>query len=292
MINNTHRSPGPQESEPHGWARYTRRSSRGVGDLRLWWEVARRGFRRYATYRWATFAGVFTNTVFGFIRAYILVALFAAVGNVGGYDVKDALTYTFLTQGMLMPLYVWGWQEIADTVYTGQVATDLYRPFDYQLYWLSQDLGRAVYHLLMRGIPPFVVASLIFQLRLPEQPLTWVAFAASFVLAVTVSFALRFMVNLSAFWLIDIRGVHGLAAAAWTVLSGFMIPIAFFPETARTIVRALPFVAMIELPVDIFLEHVHGAEVLATLGVQVFWALALLGLGRVVLSAATRKLVV
>ncbi|MBV9255191.1 MAG: ABC transporter permease, partial [Actinobacteria bacterium] len=35
--------------------------------MRLYWEVARRGFRRYATYRAATVAGVFTNSVFGLI---------------------------------------------------------------------------------------------------------------------------------------------------------------------------------------------------------------------------------
>src|SRR5581483_8557744 len=150
--------------------------------------------RRYATYRGATVGGVFTNTVFGFIRAYILIALFSAVPHVGGYSLRDALTYTFVTQGMLMPLYLWGWSEIADTVYSGQVATDLYRPFDYELYWLAQDVGRATYHGLFRGIPPFLIGAVFFTLRLPHHPLTWVAFALSFYLAVSVSFAMRFMV--------------------------------------------------------------------------------------------------
>jgi ABC-2 type transport system permease protein len=197
-----------------------------------------------------------------------------------------------MSQGMLMPLYMWGWQEIADTVYSGQVATDLYRPFDYQLYWLSQDLGRAAYHALMRGIPPFVIAALFFELRLPDLPGTWVAFAASAALAVVVSFALRFMVNLSAFWIIDVRGVHSVAASAWTLLSGFTIPIAFFPDAVRGLVRALPFVAMVELPMDVFLERARGTAVLGTLAIQVFWVIVLLGAGRLMLSAATRKLVV
>jgi ABC-2 type transport system permease protein len=260
--------------------------------MRLWWEVARRGFRRYATYRWATLAGVFTNTIFGFIYAYVYIALFDAVGRIGSYDVTDTLTYAFVMQGMLMPIYVWGWQEIAETVQTGQVATDLYRPLDYQLYWLSQDLGRAAYHALMRGIPPFVVASLFFDLRLPTMPWTWVVFTASATLAVTVSFALRFMVNLSAFWLLDIRGVHSIAAGLWTVLSGFAIPVAFFPDGARAVIRALPFVAMLQLPADIFLEHARGVDVVRVLGTQMFWVIVLLGAGRGMLAFATRKLVV
>lgn len=260
--------------------------------MRLWWEVARRGFRRYATYRWATIAGVFTNTIFGFIRAYVFVAMFAAVKTVGGYSLRDALTYTFVSQAMLMPLYMWGWQEIADTVYSGQVATDLYRPFDYELYWLSQDLGRATYHGIMRGFPPFLIGALFFSLRIPTHAETWVAFVLSFYLAVAVSFALRFMVNLSAFWIIDVRGVMGLSAAAWTLFSGFAIPIAFFPAGVASAIRHLPFVAMLEMPMDVFLERVRGTELLTTLGVQLMWVVVLLAAGRLLLRGATRKLVV
>ncbi len=46
--------------------------------VRLDWEIAKRGWRRYAAYPWATAAGVFTNTIFGFLQAYILLAVFAA----------------------------------------------------------------------------------------------------------------------------------------------------------------------------------------------------------------------
>jgi ABC-2 type transport system permease protein len=260
--------------------------------MRLWWEVARRGFRRYSTYRWATFAGVFTNTVFGFMRAYVFIALFSAVRHIGGYDVKAALTYSFIAQGLIMPLYLWGWYEISDTIQSGQVATDLYRPFDYQLYWLSADLGRAAYHALLRGVPPFLIGALVFHVRLPEHPLTWIAFLMSCTLAVVVSFALRFMVNLCAFWLLDVRGVQTVSAAVWTVCSGFVAPVALFPDAARTVLHALPFVAMIELPMDVFLERVQGAEVLGTLLLQAVWAVALIGAGRLILNAATQKLVV
>jgi ABC-2 type transport system permease protein len=110
-------------------------------------------------------------------------------------------------------------------------------------------------------------------------------------LAVVVSFGLRFMVNLSAFWIIDVRGVHALGAAVWTGLSGFVIPIAFFPEAARKVLYALPFVAMVEMPINVFLERAQGAELAATLAVQATWAVVLLACGRLMLARATRKLV-
>jgi ABC-2 type transport system permease protein len=37
------------------------------------------GFRRYATYRQATVAGAVTNTVFGFLRCYVLLAVAAGL---------------------------------------------------------------------------------------------------------------------------------------------------------------------------------------------------------------------
>ena len=43
--------------------------------------LARAGFRRWSSYRAATLAGVFTNTVFGFIRVAILLAALRAGGN-------------------------------------------------------------------------------------------------------------------------------------------------------------------------------------------------------------------
>ena len=262
------------------------------GSLRLYWEVARRGYRRYATYRGATIAGVFTNTVFGFMRAYVLIALFQSRPHVGGYDVTDALTYAFLTQAALMPVYIWGWYEIAVRIRSGDIVSDLQRPVDVQSYWLAQDLGRALYHAIFRGVPPFVIGALVFHFRLPASPLTYLLFTVSMALAVCVSFALRFIFNVLAFWLMDYRGINGLAAIFWTFLSGFALPLAVFPPTFRAIAEALPFAGMVQTPVDIFLEKFRGVALLAAMGGQLVWALVLLLLGRWLLAVAVRRLVV
>ena len=258
--------------------------------MRLYWELGRLGFRRHATYRGATFAGVFTNTVWGFMLSFIQVALFSSQRRVAGYDVADAITYVWVSQGMLMTVYIWGWVEIAQRVRTGDVATDFQRPVDFQGYWLAQDLGRAAYHLVFRGIPPVLVASLVFHLRFPAHPATWLWFATSLALAVCVSFALRFIVNLTAFWVHDVRGVISISAFAFPFLSGlYGIPLAFLPPDVFRVLAVLPFASMGQAPLSVFLEQpgVAGAVVL-----QVLWVLALLGAGRLLLRAAERRLVI
>jgi len=257
-----------------------------------YWQLARAGWQRSAAYRAATFAGVFTNTVFGFLRAAVLIATLEVAGRVGGYDRADALTYTWLTQGLIMVVAIWRWNPLAIRIQTGDIATDLSRPIDLQRAWLAEDFGRAAYQGVFRGLPPFLVGSLFFTLRLPHHYATWLAFAASLVLAVAVSFGLRFIVNLGAFWLLDWRGLDSLSGLLMTVLSGFAIPLSFFPHWASTLTQLLPWGSIVQLPINIFLEKEDGAGVAGLLLLQAAWAVALFLIGRRLLAAGTRKLVV
>jgi ABC-2 type transport system permease protein len=260
--------------------------------VRLYWEIARRGFGRYAAYPAATLAGMWTNTIFGFMQAYILLALYENRTDIGGYVPSDAVTYVWFAQAMLMTVYAFGWFEVALRIRSGDVATDLARPLDPLLYWLAFDFGRALYHFLFRGIAPFVVGMLVFDIRLPENPATWIWVAASLALAVVVSFGYRFLYNLAAFWLLDYRGVGIIAITAALLFSGFIVPLPFFPDWLEAVARVLPFSAMVQIPVDVFLEKATGAEVAGALGLQALWAAVLLGLARLTLGSAIRKVVI
>jgi ABC-2 type transport system permease protein len=259
--------------------------------VRLDWEIAKRGWRRYAAYPWATTAGVFTNTIFGLLQAYILLAVYHHRTDVGGFNAADAITYVWLAQSMIMTVYVFGWQELALRIKDGAIATDLARPLDPQRYWLAFDLGRAPYHLLFRGLLPFLFGALLFELHYPS-PLDAVAFLVSLTLAVVVSFGVRFLYNVAAFWLLDYRGVMTLTVTVVLFFSGMIMPLRFFPHWLREAAYALPFAGILQTPVDVWLGKRQGVELVAFLGLQALWAVVLLGLGRVALARGSRKLVV
>ena len=261
--------------------------------MRLVWELARRGYRRYAAYPGATYAGLFTNVFFGFLIAYILLAVYDERADVGGYDAEDAIAYVWLSQGLLTVVGVFGasWYDLARRVQTGDVATDLQRPLDVQRAGLAQDLGRALYQLLWRGLPPFLLGALVFEITVPSDPARWVQFAVSVVLAVLVGFGIRFLVNLTSFWLLDYRGPVSLTIAATFVFSGALIPLSFFPGAFETLAKLSPFASMLMAPIDVYVGEPLGGSVALVLVLQVFWAAALYGAGRYVLGAGTRKLV-
>jgi ABC-2 type transport system permease protein len=260
--------------------------------LRLYWEVARRAFRRYSTYRGANLAGLFTNTVFGFIRAYVLIALYRHRTDVGGFDVTDAVTFCFVSQGFLMLTEAFGTDEIAERVRTGDIVTDFYRPVDFQQWWFAQDLGRAAFHTLTRGIPPVLAGALFFHLRFDTDPVVLAAFACSVLFAVSVSFGIRFITNLSAFWLLDIRGVRQLVTLTQLFFAGLAVPITFFPHWLEQFARVLPFAAVLQVPIEIILGKHHGTDLAAALGAQLAWAVALWVTGAAVVNGATRKVII
>lgn len=259
--------------------------------MRLDWEIAKRGWRRYAAYPWATAAGMFTNTIFGFLQAYILLAVYEHRQDVGGYDRADTVTYVWLAQAMIMTVYVFTWQELALRIRDGSIATDLARPLDPQRYWLAFDLGRAPYHLLFRGLPPFVVGAFFFDYHY-AAPLDLLAFLVSLALAVVVSFGFRFLYNSAAFWLLDYRGVSVIAVVLTMFFSGMGMPVRFFPGWLRDLSYALPWASILQTPVDVFLGKRHGTDLVAFLALQLLWALVLLALGRLALRRGTRKLVI
>src|SRR4029453_3209013 len=144
MITRGHEAPVP-------------RVARGAAYLAL----AAAGFRRYATYRQAMFAAIFTNSIFGFLRCSVLLAL-ASAGTVAGYDEPRLATFVWAGQGLIGVVLLWAPYELVERFRTGDVIADLLPPVDLVWQLLSSALGRGVLAVLTRFLGPVVVGALAF----------------------------------------------------------------------------------------------------------------------------------
>ena len=137
-----------------------------------------------------------------------------------------------------MTVALWGGgttDDLAERIRTGDVAIDLYRPVGLVPWYLAGDLGRAAYHFLTRGAGArrwSGSCSSTSRCR-PRRPRS-AAFLVSLVLAVTTSFAIRFLVACSAFWLLDQSGVKMLSGVLALFFSGMVLPLVIFPEPLRS----------------------------------------------------------
>jgi ABC-2 type transport system permease protein len=261
----------------------------------LYIALFQKSFQRMMTYRAATIAGIATNFFFGLLRAYLFIAVFEASGHaeIGGYSLRDAITYTALTQALGMPIAIlnWWW-EVMRTIRSGEIVSDLTKPFHYFSFWLARDLGRAAFQLLFRGLPIFLFFPFFFELTLPSSPVHGALFLLSVLLAVLISFCWRFLVNLSAFWFLDAVGIGRFAWLIMSFFSGFLVPVAFFPEWLKLAVTLTPLPAMVNTPIEIYVGIVQGTALWAALGSQVAWAIGMALLCEWVYRRGVQRLII
>jgi ABC-2 type transport system permease protein len=260
--------------------------------MRTLWEVAKLGISRQLTYRAATFAGLITNFFFGLLRAAILVALFGQRQEVAGLTVQGAITYTGLTQAVIGYLSLFRWTEVMDSIYTGEISSALLKPMNFFSFWLSQDLGKALVNIVLRGLPIMVLYAFVFDITIPSQSGQWLALFTAIILGWLVSFSWRFLVNLAAFWTPNARGVGRFAFGLSWVLSGFIMPLRLFPEWFIQFCNFTPFPSMINTVVEVYLGVLDSQAVMRALLTQGFWVILLVAVAHLVLKAGTRRLVI
>jgi ABC-2 type transport system permease protein len=262
------------------------------GDLRLFWELAKRSFQRQLTYRAAALAGLTTNFFFGVLRVAVMVALYGARTEVAGIDLPAAITYTGLAQAIIAYLSIFGWYDLMRSVSSGEVAADLLKPLGYFRYWLAVDLGRALVAFLLRGVSIMIVYAIFFEITVPQGFIQWGALTLALLLGWLLSFAWRFLVNLAAFWTPNALGIGRFAFGLAWVLSGFFMPLRFFPPWAQTLCQLTPFPSMVNTTIEIYLGLLTGWGLLWALLMQGFWIVLLVWLCQRVLRAGVRRLVI
>ncbi|HEV2781855.1 MAG TPA: ABC-2 family transporter protein [Actinophytocola sp.] len=251
------------------------------------------GFRRFSTYRQATVAGAFANVAFGFLRTYVLLSVAGSAGELAGYDRAQLVTFVWVGQGLLAVVNAWGPLDMADRVRSGDVVADLLRPVPTLAMYLCADLGRAGFAMVTRFVTPVVVGLLAFEFSLPGHLLSYGLFAGSVLLAVVIAFSWRYMIGLSAFWLLDARGLNMMWVFLWGGGSGLYFPLPVLPGWLElTLWIGTPFPATMQAPLDIAVERGGLGHAALVLAAQIGWAAISLALCRHVQRRAWRKLVV
>lgn len=259
---------------------------------RFYCEVARTAYRRQLIYRWANIAGLLTNVFFGIVFSYVIIALYHARPVVTGYNVQDALRYTWLVQAMIMVVLPFGWFDLMLTIRSGEVVTDLSKPCDFYWYWFSREVGRSLYYTFFRFLPTYLAGALLFGFGLPGDWRSWLAYTVAFTLGAMTGIAYRFLYNVIAFWVIEARAMVTLAAVVALFFTGSYIPLPFFPTWLRSIADWLPFNGLMNIPVEICLGKLSGPLLWLAFSRQIFWLILLTLIVRGITSLASRRVVV
>lgn len=185
------------------------------------------------------------------------------------YSVMSALLGIFFYAGVA--------DTIRERITQGQISTDLIRPVEPLLLWLSEDIGNAVSALLTKGLPLLACGFLLAGPVLPSSPEAFILFLPACALAYLILWLMTALVAMIAFWTVELGQLNMVKNALVGVLSGSFVPIWFFPEWFGEICAWLPFVYTYQGALGIFVGRTSGAEALRVIGLQAAWVLLLAG---------------
>lgn len=262
-------------------------------------EFARIGFVNVLAFRLRYYTGILTYLFNVTIYYFIWRAVYGPVASAGhtgtsiaGYSLPQMLTYVAV--GWIIRSFYWNTidQEMAYEVIEGKIAMDFIKPVSIQWMWIARAAGESAFRLLLLTAPTAVAVALIFPLRAPASLAQFGLFAIAVLASFLLMAAINFMIGTCA---IPLKSILSLIRAKfWLIelLSGLLVPIAFFPHWAQKVFAFLPFEHIASTPLQIYLGKLSGGAAWRALGLAWGWVIALLALGHVWWLRAARKITI
>jgi ABC-2 type transport system permease protein len=249
-------------------------------------------------YRSAAIAGFVTQCWWGGLKVMILAAFYGASAGPTPITLAQAITYTWLAQGLLALLPWTSDPEVSTAVRTGGVTYDRLRPVDAYAFWLVRCAGWTAARVIPRSALMLSFAGVALPLlglsewgwQPPADLTAMLGFTASIVLALLLSTAMMMLINIVTLATLTDRGAMAMMVPLVITLSGNLLPLALFPDWLQTALLMQPFAGVLDIPVRIYMGNLVATGVLMGLGLQLFWIVAMIAFGRFALSRALRRL--
>ncbi len=232
------------------------------------------GLQNTFVYRWA----FVLRSVVGIVPLIGTLFLWQAVfsgngGSVSGYGYSSMILYfamTVLMENLVTPTDD-EWQ-IAGEIRDGRLSALLLKPMNYLAYRFSLYASyRLLYSVVLA--PGIIVVFLFLRehIRMPVDPMTWLAFAGSTVLAALLQFFIAYTIAMLAFWILEISTIIFITYSFEYFLSGRIFPLDMLPPWLGGFVKWAPFTYELYFPVQIFMERVKGPALIEGLAIQAGW---------------------
>jgi ABC-2 type transport system permease protein len=248
------------------------RASHMAHTLRAFPTMLKVGFADAVAYR-----AEFLVWVLAYTMPVIMLSLWTAVAReapVGRFDERGFRAYFMATLVVRLLSGSWVVWEMNMEVRQGTLQKRLLRPVHPLLSYLAENLAAIPMRLIV--VFPIALASFFwvgsqaFSHDLLQLLLVPFAILGAFLLTFSAMAAIG---TLSLFWESSIA-VFDLWLGLYTVFSGYVMPLEFFPASVATLIGCLPFRPMLAFPVEALLGLITLRESLWDLTLQWLWILA------------------
>lgn len=209
--------------------------------------------------------------IFPLVMMNVWLAVVDEAGPLMGWGRNDFLSYYIaaaLVNYLTVAWIIWDWDE---DIRTGSLSVKLLKPSDPFHYSLSNELGWKIFILALMGPPFALVAWLSPEINYPLTAGSLLAVAA----AIAAGFALNLMMSTSfammSFWSTQTQNLYQLVFGLGQFLSGWIAPLALFPDAIRHVATLTPFRYTLSFPLEILLGRLAGPEIVLGFVVTAVW---------------------
>jgi ABC-2 type transport system permease protein len=247
-------------------------------------------------YRAAAFGGIITQFLWGGLTVLLYKAYYEADSGAFSMGIQQVVTYTWLQQAFLALFMLWFFEnDIFDAISNGNIAYEITRPVNLYNMWFTKNVASRLSKAVLRCMPVLILAAFVpepYGITLPPNIGALLWFLVTMIMGTFVVVAFCMLVYIVTFYTLSSLGVKIVASSVVEFLAGAILPLPFFPEKIQNLMEILPFAAMQNVPLRAFTGNLVGAQLHMAVGLQVFWCVALVGLGKYMMRDALKKVVV
>lgn len=212
--------------------------------------VFQTALKEAVAYRWSMMISIVTGPVFIGIQYLIWSAVFGMQENVVGYTLATMMLYLALNYLTLYVTYDEAQHEFNDSIRTGSFIAYMTRPIPVFWYMFYKKVGDRSLALVVEAIPVGIVLWFV-GVNLLSGNIGW--YLVSLVIAFFITFCIRFLLGMGAFWLTRTHGLHMISMSLQLLFTGSLFPLELLPLGLQKVFFFLPFQWGLFVPVRAFL---------------------------------------
>jgi ABC-2 type transport system permease protein len=231
--------------------------------------LLRVGFAEAVAYRAEMLVWLLSTTM-----PLVMLALMSAVAReapVGRFGQADFAAYYLAALVVRLNAGAWVIWELNFDIRQGTLAYRLLRPIHPLVTYAASNMGYMPLRILLT-VPIVVVAVLaVGASHFTHDPALLVLFPVAIMGGWLITFLAMALIGALAFRIDNSTAIFEVWLGLYMLLSGYLVPLEFFPGWLAETTRWLPFRYMLAFPVELVIGMASRAAALQQLAIQVLW---------------------
>lgn len=209
-----------------------------------------------------------------FILFYFWQAIYAGREVLNGYTFSQIITYYFLMRVAYNRVSTFGASDLASSIKSGDITKDLVKPLDYINLNISRNYIGALFWTIGNLIAILLFSFFLYtSLMLPSSLLNGLMFLVFFFINGFLANLINIMIGTLGFWSTEVTHLKLVSTQLISLMSGGLIPLAFFPQSVQNVLNYLPFKYLVEFPINVYLGKISPTELLPNLTILILWVI-------------------